>query len=57
MAKLVKADLDIVALGRKHVTMRVKMTGLQNYRVRMWVVKRLMWLVGKIAPFSVEWPE
>jgi len=49
--------VNYVAVGRKYHVMTVNMTGLQNYRVRMVVVKWLMWIVGKIAPFTVEWPD
>jgi len=49
-----KISLDINDAAKKQFTLVITLTGLREFKIRCWLVLKLIGLLALVAPFSVE---
>lgn len=47
-------EFDATDAMRKHAVMNVTITGMRRFRVRLFLVRCLVWLMQVVAPMRVE---
>lgn len=53
MAKLESMDVDVSTMAQE-ITLKVNVTNIKAFRVRLWIVTQLIKLANFVATFTVE---